>query len=623
MNQVKMLATIIITGLTLFSGHDQSAISLGLLTPTVANAQAAAPSTIGAQDILGNPDYPAFSYGGYREATRDQVPTVEQLKEDMRILSAMGIKLLRTYNTQQYDHAANLLDAIDQLRQEQPGFEMYVMLGAWIECQGAWTPGPNHEAGNVENNTAEINAAVELANQYPEIVKIIAVGNEAMVHWAASYFVRPDVVRKWVDHLQGLKASGDLPAGLWITSSDNFASWGGGDHSYRTDELAALIKAVDFVSLHTYPFHDTHYNPEYWVSPKDEAGLSSTAKADAAMQRAKAYAIAQYQETADYIKSLGIDKPIHIGETGWATIASTTYGPTGSQAADQYKQKLYYDAMRDWTDSAGMTCFYFEAFDEQWKDAGNAEGSENHFGLINLQGQAKYALWELVDQGKFQGLTRGGVPITKTYQGDEDKMLADLLAVPATGEMGGLTISTVNDQRTIGEPVTQGQYIVLHESMSPDESNDLTYPSESLKLNVWEGTCAMELTHLGEIKVSTGTGAWWGCALEIQADGKGENLTEYKAGRMHFQIKGAPGASLDIGFQTGLFTAGTQTNNQVTFGPGQPYQLTEQWASHSISITDLNNDADLTDVTAVLFLKSDRGVGGNVIEVRNIYFSKE
>ena len=61
----------------------------------------------------------------------------------------------------------------------------------------------------------------------------------------------------------------------------------------------------------------------------------------------------------------------------------------------------------------------FEAFDEQWKDSSNPLGSENHFGLINLEAQAKYALWKMVDQGFFKGLTRDGKPITKTYNGNE------------------------------------------------------------------------------------------------------------------------------------------------------------------------------------------------------------
>ncbi|MEP0986807.1 glycosyl hydrolase family 17 protein [Ekhidna sp.] len=375
-----------------------------------------------ASEILGNPDHQAFSFGGYRGLSRDSVPSVNQLKEGLRILSAMDIKLLRTYNTQQYAHAANLLEAIHQMKQENDGFEMYVMLGAWIDCEGAWTDYRNHEAEDLKNNQAEIDEAVRLAQKYPDIVKIIAVGNEAMVHWAEAYFVSPAIILKWVNHLQDLKKSGELAQDLWVTSSDNFASWGGGDSSYHKPELEALIKAVDYVSMHTYPYHDTHYNPHYW-QVEDSDTLSEIEKVDNAMLRARDYAISQYQSTKDYIKSLGIEKEIHIGETGWASKTNELYGNEGSRASDEYKQKLYYDHIREWTNGTGLTCFYFEIFNEQWKDASNPLGSENHFGLITLKGEAKYALWDLVDQGVFEGITRNGYAITKTFDGNKDALM--------------------------------------------------------------------------------------------------------------------------------------------------------------------------------------------------------
>lgn len=387
-----------------------------------------AKSELTAQDILGNPDYQAFSYGGYRENTRDSQPTVADLKEDMKILAAMDIKVLRTYNTQQYAHAENLLKAIRSLKKEDPEFEMYVMLGAWIDAKNAWTDQPViHNEESIENNTAEIDAAVRLANEYPDIVKVIAVGNEAMVHWATSYFVTPDIILKWVNYLQGLKKNGSLIEDVWITSSDNFASWGGGDASYHNDDLTSLFKAVDYVSVHTYPFHDSHYNPAYWVIPEDEEDLSDIEQIDLAMIRAKDYAMSQFNAVKEYMSSLNIDKPVHIGETGWASITNSLYGPNGSRAADEYKQKLFYDHMREWTNAEGISCFYFEAFDEQWKDKENPLGSENHFGLININGEAKYAFWDLVDQGVFEGLTRGGKYISKTYGGNKNDMLKDAL----------------------------------------------------------------------------------------------------------------------------------------------------------------------------------------------------
>jgi len=382
-----------------------------------------------AKDILGNPNYQAICFGGYRQKSREVQPTVEQLKEDMKILYAMGIRIVRTYNVQ-LPHASNVVKAISELKKSNPNFEMYVMLGAWIDCKNAWTDqAPDHDIES-EQNEGEINRAVALANQYPDIIKILAVGNEAMVKWAAAYYVQPSVILKWVSHLQSLKASGKLSKDLWITSSDDFVSWGGGDSSYHTEDLEKIIKAVDYISMHTYPYHNTHYNPAFWRVPNEESNLSEIAKTDAAMARAAAFAKAQYDSVSNYVKSIGINKPIHIGETGWATVSDGFYGPEGSKATDEYKQGLYYHHMREWTNRSGISCFYFEAFDEQWKDASNPNGSENHFGLFGLTGEAKYSIWNLVDQGVFKNLTRDGNPIVKTYNGNEKILLEEIAAPP-------------------------------------------------------------------------------------------------------------------------------------------------------------------------------------------------
>ena len=390
-----------------------------------------------AKDILGNKAYPAISYGGYRHNTREEQPSLEELKEDMKLLSAMGIRVLRTYNVH-LPHASNLLRAIRQLKEEDAGFEMYVMLGAWIDCKNAWTDlEPDHYQES-ERNAVEIEKAAALANQYPDIVKVLAVGNEAMVRWATSYYVQPSVILKWVTHLQEMKKDGKLPAELWITSSDDFASWGGGDPSYHTEDLEKLIHAVDYISMHTYPYHNSHYNPEFWVLPEGTETDPDIDKVDAAMARARDFAKAQYEAVLAHVKSVGADKPIHIGETGWATVSNGHYGPKGSRATDQYKQALYYRLMREWTGQAGISCFYFEAFDEPWKDAHNKNGSENHFGLFTVDGKAKFVIWDLVDQGVFKGMTRDGNPITKTYEGDKEALMKEVLVPPTREEQEAL-----------------------------------------------------------------------------------------------------------------------------------------------------------------------------------------
>jgi exo-beta-1,3-glucanase (GH17 family) len=401
------------------------------------NKEVQTESQISAKDILGNPKYLAMSYGGYRNADHDIEPTIEELKEDMKIMSAMGIKILRTYKVH-LPHASNVLKAISEIKKEDPSFEMYVMLGAWINCKDAFTEKePDHSQDN-PSNAIEIDKAVALASQYPDIVKVIAVGNEAMVTWQAQYFVQPWIILKWVNHLQELKANNKLPKDVWITSSDNFASWGGGGEEYHVEDLNNLIKAVDFISMHSYPMHDTYWNSDFWGVPKNESELSNLEKIDAAMLRSLEYLKSQYQDVESYMKNLGVNKPIHIGETGWASMAKSLaqgghFGAEVSRATDEYKEAKFYNLIRDWTNNNNISCFYFEGFDEPWKGSNNPEDSEKHFGLFTAEGQAKYALWDMVNKGIFEGLSRNGNAITKTYNGDKEALMKDVL-VPPTQE---------------------------------------------------------------------------------------------------------------------------------------------------------------------------------------------
>ena len=384
-----------------------------------------------AKEFIGNPDYPAISYGGYRGKSREQQPTINEIKEDLLIMHAQGFRVFRTYDLH-HPFAENTLKAIREIKHADSDFEMYVMLGTWIQCKDAFTENPIHEEEDLEGNKFEITEAVRLAQEYPDIVKIIAVGNEAMVHWAWSYHVPPKFVLKWVKHLQGLKASGDLSNDLWITSSDNFASWGGGSDDYHNDDLDELIRSVDFVSMHTYAFHDTHYNPSFWnldVIPENEDKQDTIKQA---IKRAVDYELNQFDSVKKYVHEIDPSKEVHIGETGWSSVASDLYGYGGTEAADEFKLGLYYQMISDICYSMSLTCFYFSAFNEPWKDSTNENGSENHFGLFTVEGKAKYPLWEQVDNGVFNNLTRGGNPIEKTYNGNFEALLKDSNIPPIT-----------------------------------------------------------------------------------------------------------------------------------------------------------------------------------------------
>ena len=375
-----------------------------------------------AKEFIGNPEYPAISYGGYRGKSRQEQPSINEIKEDLYIMHAQGFRVFRTYDLH-HPFAENTLKAIKEIKQTDPSFEIYVMLGAWIQCKDAFTEKPINHEEDYEGNKFEITEAVRLAQEYPDIVKIIAVGNEAMVHWAWSYHVPPKFVLKWVKHLQDLKLNGVLNNDLWITSSDNFASWGGGSAEYHNEDLNELIRSVDFVSMHTYAFHDTHYNPSFWNLTTTPENLNKKNIIMDAMQRAVDYELDQFESVQNYVRNIDPSKEVHIGETGWSSVASDLYGYSGSEAADEYKLGLYFQMITDACFVKSISCFYFSAFDEPWKDSNNENGSENHFGLFTVDGKAKYPLWEKVDSGVFNDLSRGGNSIVKTYNGDLEALL--------------------------------------------------------------------------------------------------------------------------------------------------------------------------------------------------------
>lgn len=377
--------------------------------------------------ILGNPDYLGMSYSGWRttERSAELCPSVSEIKEDLLIMNALGVRFIRTYNTQLFPQTERMLQAIAELQAEQSDFDMYVMLGAWIQSKGAYTAtGGRPDIGDDEQNSREIERAIELTQAYPEIIKVIAVGNEAMVTWQPHH-VEPEIIHKWVKSLREARENGQLPEDIMITTSDNWAALGG-EAGYRGEALVSLLSDLDYVSLHTYAFHDSYYYPSFEWAVEEDGELPLKEQKERAVERALRHQKSQVAAVENYLAENGLNKAIHIGETGWATLDDSHYGDEGTRVADEYTSMLFHDAVREWTRSAGMSCFYFQAFDEPWKSS-TPGGSESHFGLFTNEGVAKAVLWDEVDSGRFDGLGRNGKAITKSFNGDEAALMESVL----------------------------------------------------------------------------------------------------------------------------------------------------------------------------------------------------
>ena len=196
--------------------------------------------------------------------------------------------------------------------------------------------------------------------------------------------------------------------------------------------------------------------------------------------------------------------------------------------------------------------------------------------------------------------------------------------MPLLSELDILVLTDTNEGREAGQKVTEARYVVANRELVPNGANDMTFPSAPIKLIMWEGTCNLAMTHEGIIKVEVGSVAdgWWGCGLEVQAD-KGEDLTEFKSGKLNFEIKGNTNSSFNVGFQSGRFAAGNQINNFVTFGPDSDLKLKSEWKSHSLPVADLIKDGDLSDVTNVFYFHGEEGGDGKSIQLRNVSYSRK
>lgn len=284
--------------------------------------------------VAGRPAYNAVCYGPHRDGQRPggSEPSAAQLREDLRLM-APHWSLLRLYGSVGF--AETLLKVI----REDSGQEK-VVLGVWIAPDDA------------DSNRAEIEGAVRLATDYPDVVTAVCVGNETQVSWS-DHRCPPELLIGALREVRGRVA---VP----VTTADDFNFW-------NKPESRAVAAEVDFITLHAHPL---------WNGRQLDDALP------------------WLQEQTAAVAALHPDRPVVIGETGWAT----TRHDEGEQArlmkgrVGEREQKIFYDAARAWADSEKITVFFFEAFDENWKGGDHPAEVEKHWGLMRVDRTPKAAL---------------------------------------------------------------------------------------------------------------------------------------------------------------------------------------------------------------------------------------
>jgi len=301
----------------------------------------------------------AVCYSGFRAGQHPDRgdgavnPTDEEILEDLRLLLRdTPFRIIRVY-----DCGENTQTTIRLI--EEHDLPIRVLLGAWLSAEVnnpacPWQTEPYSDevlAAHKAVNAAEIDRAIRLANEHPETVIAVGVGNEALVSWN-DHMVPVESVRAYV---RKVKAAVEQP----VTVCDNYEWW-----ATHGQELAPEL---DFVSVHTYPV---------WEGRGIDDGIG--------------YANENIQRVRDTLP----DARLVITETGWATSASEF----GTRASEE-NQRRYYREVMDWAREMNITVFFFEAFDESWKgDPNNPAGAEKHWGLFFENREPKLAIRSLSDE---------------------------------------------------------------------------------------------------------------------------------------------------------------------------------------------------------------------------------
>ncbi|MEL6668456.1 MAG: glycosyl hydrolase family 17 protein [Bacteroidota bacterium] len=288
----------------------------------------------------------AICYSGYREGQSPDTgvyPSYDEIKEDLDILEGRW-KYLRLYDCSR--HAEVVLNVI-----EKEGMDFQVMLGAYIAAE---VSNPNCPWGamypngvllnNQKKNEAEIEKLIELANQYPDIIFSLSVGNEATVDWT-DHLVP---VRRVMEYARAVKRGANQP----VTFCENYVPW--------HHKLAPLVDELDFISIHTYPV---------WEYKNIHEALEYTKQ--------------NFFEVADKYP----DVPVLITEAGWTT--NSNGRGIHPENVNESLQEAYYHELIDWSEKEGIITFVFEAFDEPWKGSPDAMEPEKHWGLFKVDRSPK------------------------------------------------------------------------------------------------------------------------------------------------------------------------------------------------------------------------------------------
>ena len=506
--------------------------------------------------------YSPFRTSAGPEDLANEVITKANIKQDLDLLLAAGFRLIRLFDSS--DKVAR--QTLEVIRDNK--LNIKVQLGAFVL------------SGNDVGSRQELARCVTLANEFRDIVLAVSVGNETMVSWAFNR-IAPALM---ADYIRTVRRQVQQP----VTTDDNYAFWASAP-TVITDE-------IDFAALHTYPNLDTWFDPTRW--DWKQLNVPESQRAVAMMDAAITEAKRQYQEARSFLDRKGLSYlPIIVGETGWNAV------DLGRQAfrAHPVNQKMYLDRLAAWaaegrTGAGPKQVFYFEAFDEPWKQG------DDKWGLFNKDRQARFAIEALNDSGASVGsATWVREPVNPAQDTNGDGIYTEADAV-------FFKLPVVN-------PAVTADKYTLFSDVPPGPSE---VRATGLRWDAFDGTTAayVEVTGIfgpGDADRSleiTPRPASYGWGLLRQSPtAVTENLSGFAAnGRLEFQISTTYPGKIEIGISTD-----TQDRDpQEAFLQIQPgdfgYCSTGAWCTVSIPLSAFLAVNPKLDLSLVLsrFVIADR-----------------
>lgn len=475
----------------------------------------------------------AINYSPYRTSRNEselgsEVITPAQVLQDLRLVQATGIGTIRLFSSRAF--AETVLRVI-----RDNNLDLKVQLGAFPNP----VSGPAAEA----DNQAELDAAIRLANSYRDIVLAVSVGNEKMVEWSLAK-IDPHVMG---GYLRKVRSAITQP----VTTNDNWLLW--------ANVPRVIAENVDFAAVHVYPFLDTFYDPlRYdWRQKAVPEAQRAQAMINATIVEAKQ----QFENARRGLERIGLGSlPMVIGETGWAAV-DTPGGPALQFRAHPVNQRMYFEALQQWardgrgTVNGPKAIFFFQAFDEPWKQG------DDGWGLFNVRREARFTVQSL-----------GTCGVTWTCEPGTWTMADAVKWVPPT-----LNPTVAAARYTLfADTVTTGEQRAAGLRWDPFAST--AYRESNTGAASPDGGMHFEIT---PNPVDFG----WGLFLYSGSGGL-ENLSGYSNGRINFLVRsdGYPG-KIEVGISTDTEDRDIQ-EAFLQIGPGEfGYCNSNSWCQVSIPVS--------------------------------------